>query len=260
MKQEKISTAEQPIKEYKKPFVLLVDGNTVSELTTSLILQRLDYHVFSVKTAEEALTVVSIASPQVVLTEISLPQMDGIGLLQKLKDEKKTESIPVIVYTRQQDPTLRQVCLQSGCSGYLNYPAPPDQLYEAIQVATEDTPRHFVRFQTSLDVIVGAEGMPGHQVRKEKVSALSVNGMYVNTVKPLPYGTILPFTIFFRDTPGGSIHVEGKVLYSYSYDGRVGAVKQPGMGVKFTQLRAADKVFIKSFIQEKLLEGIANII
>jgi CheY-like chemotaxis protein len=260
MKQEKTSAEEQPMKEHKKPFVLLVDGNLVSELTTSLMLQRLDYHVFSVKTAEEALTVISIASPQVVLTEISLPKMDGIGLLQKMKDEKRTENIPVIIYTRQQDPTLRQVCSQSGCSEFLNYPASPDQLYEAIQVATESTPRHFVRFQTSLDVIVGAEGAHTHQARKEKISALSVSGMYVNTVKPLPYGTILSFTIFLPDAPSGRIQVEGKVLYSYSYDGRVGAVKQPGMGVKFTRLHTDDRVLIKNFIQKKLMEGIANVI
>ena len=260
MKQAKTPNAQKQMKEHKKQFILVVDGNTVSELTTSIILQRLDYHVFAVKTAEEALTVISIASPQLVLTEVTLPQMNGIDLLQKLKEEKRTKNIPVIIYTRQQDPTIRQVCLKAGCAGYLISPAAPDQLYESIQRVTESTPRHFVRFHTYLDIIVGTEGIPGYRARKEKVSALSVNGMYVNTVKPLPFGTILPFTIFLRDTPGGSINIEGKVLYSYSYDGRVGIVKQPGMGIKFTKIRVEDQALIKSFIQEKLMEGIASVI
>jgi len=260
MKQEKTPNEQKQMEEHKKPFILIVDGNTVSGLTSSIMLQRLDYYVFSVKTAEEAITVISVAPPQLVLTEITLPQMNGIDLLRKLKEEKRSKEIPVIIYTRQQDPTIRQTCLQAGCSGYLTSPASPDQLYESIQMVTENTPRHFVRFHTSLEVIVGAEGIPGHRVRNEKVSALSVNGMYVSTVKPLPYGTILPFTIFLRDTPDGIINVEGKVLYSYSYDGRVGMVKQPGMGIKFTKIRIEDRARIKSFIQEKLMEGIANVI
>ena len=92
-------------------------------------------------------------------------------------------------------------------------------------------------------------------VRKEKITALSVNGMYVNTMKPLPFGTVFPFTIFLRNTADGGIYVEGKILYSH--DGRRGGVKQPGMGVRFTLIRPEDRYLIQSYIREKLMEGIA---
>jgi CheY-like chemotaxis protein len=258
MKKIKTTNLQSIGKEHKKLFVLLVDGNIVSQLTTSVILQRLDYHVFSVKTAEEALTVISMASPQIVLTDIALPQMGGIELLRRLKQEPRTRDIPVIFYTKQQDPALHQACAKEGCTAYLTYPADPDQLYEAIQQATEPTPRHFVRLHTSLEIIVGKEGIPGHRVRKERVNALSANGMFVNTEKLLPFGTVLPFTLFLENAPAGGIHVEGKVLYSH--DGRGSGAKQPGMGVTFTRVRPEDRDLIQTYICEKLTEGIAVII
>lgn len=258
MKKIKTTNAQSPVKEHKKLFVLAVDGNIVSQLTTSVILQRLDYHVFSVKTAEEALMVISIAYPNIILTEIALPQMSGIDFLRRLKQEPRTREVPVIFYTKQQDPALHQTCSEEGCAACLTYPADPDQLYEAIQQATETTPRHFVRLHTSLEIIVGQEGIPGHRVRKEQVSALSANGMFVNTEKLLPFGTVLPFTLFLENAPAGSIHIEGKVLYSH--DGRGGGAKQPGMGVTFTRIRPEDRYLIQTYICEKLTEGIAVII
>ena len=255
MEQSNVPHVHKQLKEHRKLLVLVVNNNMVSQFTTSVILQRLNYLVFTVKTAEEALTAISIASPQIVLTEIDLPNMDGIALLQRLKKEKGTKDIPVIIYTKHQDSATRQICSQAGCAGYLTYPANPNQLYETVQQVTEATPRHFVRLNTSLEIIVGKEGIPGHRVRKERITALSVNGMYVNTVNLLPYGTILPFTIFLQNTPEGSISLEGKVLYSH--DGKSGGVTQSGMGVSFTKVRPEDRIRIEKFIQEKLIEGIA---
>lgn len=243
--------------DHKNNLILVVDGNTISRFTTSIILQRLDYDIFSVKSAEEAIAIVAIAPPRLILTEIALPEMNGIDLLKKMKQEEPTKHIPIIIYTKMQGAAYRDACEQAGCAGYLLYPAEPNQLYEAIQEATEATPRHFVRLHAFLEVAVGAEGIPGHVVTRERITALSVNGMYVNTLKPLPYGTVLPFTIFLRNDKEGSISVEGKVLYSSSYDGRTGHVKQPGMGIKFSRIRPEDKELIAAYIKEKLMAGIA---
>ncbi len=256
MEQEK-NDAQKHRKEHTKPLILVVDGNMLSQFTTSVILQRLEYLVYPVKTAEEALAAISITPPSVVLSETALPQMSGLALLQRIKKDKGTKNIPVIIYTREHDLTARQVYLQAGCEGYLTYPADPNHLYEIIQQVTETTPRHFVRLSTHLEVAIGKKGASEHDSPRERVSALSVDGMYVSTVKPVPYGTILPFTLFLQDAPQGSISFEGKVLYSYSYDGRVGAVKQPGMGIKFTNILPEDRTLVKNYIQKKLMEGIA---
>jgi CheY-like chemotaxis protein len=241
----------------KNNLIIVVDGNTVSRFTTSIILQRLDYDVFSVKSAEEAIAVIAIAPPRLVLAEIALPEMNGIDLVKKLRQEKPTKDIPIIIYTKMQDAAYRNACEQAGCSRYLLYPAEPNKLYEAIQEVTEATPRHFVRLHAFLEVAVGAESIPGHVVTRERISALSINGMYVNMLKPLPYGTVMPFSIFLRGANERSIDVDGKVLYSSSYDSTTSNVKQPGMGIKFARITPQDQELIASYIQEKLMAGIA---
>ena len=247
------AVAQKP--ERKKPLVLVVNADCAGQFRTSIILQRLDYHVFSVKSAEDAQLIMELTLPRLIVTEVNLPRLNGIDFLRKVKKDPRTREIPVLVYTALKDQAYRQACMEAGCAGYISQPADPNILYEAVQKATEATPRHFVRLTTSLEVIIGTEGIPGHSVRKEKITALSENGMYVNTTKPLPYGTVLPFTIFLQSHSGRSIGVEGKVLYSH--DGSSGDVKQPGMGVKFTIIHQSDKDVIKAYIKAKLMEGIA---
>ena len=243
--------------EFRKKHVLVVDGNIASQFLTNLILQRLEYFSFPVKTGEDALALAttSFGRPDVVLTEITLPYMSGVELLKKLKQDPRTAAIPVLVYTTLQDPAHRQACEQAGCSGYLVQPVPDNQLYEAIQVATEEEPRRFVRLSTVLEVLVDTSGRSGKEPRKGKVSALSENGIYVNMVDPLPQGTQHQLTLLLHNGQGGDISIKGKVLYCH--DGKGGKVRQTGMGVKFTQIASVDSDKIKAFIREKLREGVA---
>ncbi len=237
--------------EREQQIVLVVDGDCARQFLTCVLLQRLGYHVFPVKTAEEALMIMELAVPLIVLTEIALPQMNGIDLLKQVKQNPRSRHVPVLVYTALKDATYRQACEKAGCAGFVTQPAEHNELYEAIQNATENTPRHFVRLTTSLDVVVEGTGREGG-ARNEKVTAISERGMYVRTPNPLPYGTTVPLTLYLESFARG-IRVEGKVLYSHSG----GDSKIPGMGVKFKQIRPEDREGIRVFIRRKLMEGIA---
>jgi CheY-like chemotaxis protein/Tfp pilus assembly protein PilZ len=239
----------------KKPLVLVIDGDPARMFITSIVLQRLDYHVATVNSAEDALMVLSLVQPQVILTEIALPSLSGIDLLKRIKTNSRTNAIPVIVYTHLEDPAYRQACFQAGCAGYLTDPVDPEQLFVAVQAATEHTPRHFVRLKTSLNVIIGKTGIPGFTVRTCQVSALSENGMFVSMDRPLQYGTMLPFTLHLNEKGTDTIALEGRVLYSRQ--GSEGQSRQPGMGVKFTAISEQDRSRLRSFLREQLMSGVA---
>jgi CheY-like chemotaxis protein len=240
--------------ELEKRIVLVVDGDCMRQFFTSVFLQRLNYHTFPVKTAEEALMIMDVTEPLLVMTEITLPQMSGLELLKSMKRNPRTERIPVLISTTLKDPAHQEACEKAGCAGYITQPADNNRLYEAIQRATETTPRRFVRLATSLDVIVeGAAQREGGA--KEQVTAISEYGMYVSTPAPLARGTIVPFTLFLDRSLAWGIRVEGKVLYS-NLSASPG--KAPGMGVKFTQIRPEDRESIRIFIGQKLMQGIAT--
>ena len=238
----------------EKRIVLVVDGDCMHQFLTSVFLQRLNYHAFPVKTAEEALMIMELTEPLLVMTEITLPKMNGIDLLKSIKRNPRTEKVPVLIYTALQAPFYQEACETAGCAGYVTQPADNNRIYEAIQRATEATPRSFVRLATSLDVIVeGAAQREGGE-KREQVTAISEFGMFVSTTTPLARWTIVPFTLFLDRSLAWGIRVEGTVLYSHA---SAGIGETPGMGVKFTQIRLEDRESIRVFIAKKLMQGIA---
>jgi two-component system alkaline phosphatase synthesis response regulator PhoP len=233
-----------------KKVILIVDGDAMSQFYTSVILQRFDYHVFPVRTAEEALMIMEVTMPLLIITEITLPKMSGVDLLTRLKKDPRTRDVPVLIYAAQKTQGQRDACIQAGCAGYLAHPADHNQLYEAVQKATETTPRHFVRLATWLDVIVST---PGVGDQSAFITAISEHGMFVGTPSPLPHGAAAMFTMQLPKLPNGGIQLQGKVLYSQSG----GPGKKPGMGVKFLQVKPEVSALIRTFIEIKLHEGLA---
>ncbi len=54
-----------------------------------------------------------------LVSDIHMPGMDGIELLQRVKADPRLKSIPVIMHTSSEDPADKAVCRELGCSEYL---------------------------------------------------------------------------------------------------------------------------------------------
>jgi CheY-like chemotaxis protein len=237
-------------KDREKQIVLIVDGDIMSQFYTGALLQRLNYQVFPVKTAEDALLIMELTVPLIVITELTLPKMSGIELLKHIKHDSRTRDVPVLIYTAVKASSYRDACMQAGCSGYLIHPADENQLFDAVQKATEKTPRHFVRLATWLDVIINT---PSESELGAKVTAISEHGMYVGTRNPLPMGTTAQFTVYLPKLATSGIKVQGQVLYSHANE----SAKSPGMGVKFLQVGPEVSALIREFVKDILSQGIA---
>jgi CheY-like chemotaxis protein len=103
-------------------YMLVVDSDPQGLVSLSRILQRFDYHVCTANTAEEALEMVTVAVPYLVITDMSLSGMNGFELIQYLKQEPATAGVPVIVKTGQLTPELDQMCRQAGAEACVQRP------------------------------------------------------------------------------------------------------------------------------------------
>ncbi len=246
-KKEHLETTQQ--------LILVIDNKPMRQFYTSIFLQRLKYHVIMTKTAEDALTFLSISIPWTIIANVDLPEMSGVDLLKKVKKDRRTQNIPFIIYTSNNDPNVKQRCEEAGCAAYLAHAAPLDELYVAIQEATEKKPRHFVRLTTYLDVVIG-ESLPNeNNGRRDYITALSEKGMFVNTDRPLALGSVHTFTFFLPTSTGWLFMIEGEVIYSHANSD---IKKLPGIGVKFLKIETSARELIREFIKETLLEGIAK--
>jgi len=244
-----IEFKEVKSEEPPKRLLIVVDSLPAHLFYTNILLQRLGYHIHALKTAEDALEIMHVASPVVILTEVSLAGMDGVAFLRKIKQDPKTSKVPVIVLSSSREQSMKNECLREGCAAYLQKPVDPDVLYGAIQKETKDS-RQFIRLKTKLNVKVGDEASANSLI-DDYVTALSEQGMFVSTLKPRPVDTEIPITIFFEDM---RIKVDGLVLYSFSRND--GPLKTPGMGVRFVRIDPDDQATIKSIITKEITRGL----
>ena len=235
----------------KKNYALLVDGYVRDLFATGMVLQRLDYDVFIVNSGEDALKIIEAALPDLIITELSLQQMSGLELLVNLKHDPRTKAIPIIIHTAIGDRKREDHCRASGCAAFLKKPVEPSVLYRAIQQATESTPRQYIRLRTLLPVRVSGLASQDEVSHTEYVSELSENGIFVHTLNPRQVNAALPVTILINSIP---VKVRAVVVYGVALS--PGLFKEPGMGMKFVEIRDTDRELIRNFIMGQIMKGI----
>ncbi len=230
--------------------VLAVDNSASMIFYLGTLLMRLGYKVTAARSAEEALRLMETVVPSLVLTEMSLPRMNGIGLLKRVQDTPRLKEVPVIILAYESDQGMKDTCLRAGCAAFLSKPIEPDVLYRAMQAATESVPRQNIRLATSLRVIVSGTVLGG-AARTEYATALSEGGIYIRTLYPQSVNTLAPLTLFIKDRV-----MKAKAVVLYSYAMGQGPFQEPGMGMKFVELAEEDMLFIRNFIKEQLTADI----
>jgi CheY-like chemotaxis protein len=229
--------------------VLVVDGSASLLFYIGLLLKRLEYRVMTARTAEEALGIIADVIPSIVLTDLALPTMNGINLLKRIKETPALQDISVVILTAESDPGVRDTCMRMGCTAYLAKPVDPESLFRTLQAASESVPRKNIRLRTSLKVIVGDGSVLGGSKRTEYATAISEDGLYVRTLYPQPRNAVTPLSIFLHDR-----EVRAKAVVLYTHDLDEGPFKEPGMGMRFTEMTDADRALVRQFIREQLTQ------
>lgn len=116
------------------PHVLIVDDYEDSRALCTEYLQFMGYRVSAAADGREAVRKAS-ARPDVIIMDLSLPQMDGWQAIRALKDDDVTRNIPVIVLTGHALSGLRERALEAGCAGFLTKPCLPPDLLEEVRRA-----------------------------------------------------------------------------------------------------------------------------
>lgn len=241
------------IPDRRKGYALLVDGYVKDLFATGMIFQRLDYEVFITNSGEDALRIIGAALPDLVITELSLQQMSGLELLVRLKDDPETRDIPVIVQTAMGDRKREEHCLASGCAAFLKKPVEIDELYCAIQTATEAKPRRHIRLRTLLPVRIGGE-VPSEAANSvEFVSELSENGIFVRTMNPRPVDAVVPVNLIIQ-----SMAVKFKAAVVRKIEMSPGLFKEPGMGMRVVEISDTSRELLRNFIKGQIMKEVAT--
>ncbi|MBW2650712.1 MAG: response regulator [Deltaproteobacteria bacterium] len=104
-----------------------------------LLLKTLEWHGYTVKTAGngvEALEMAQKEMPDVIISDVLMPVMDGFQLCRNVKKDKKLKGIPVIFYSATySDKESKKLALDLGAAAYILKPIEPGELVRIIEDA-----------------------------------------------------------------------------------------------------------------------------
>lgn len=105
--------------------VLVVDDELDSLEVVTLVLSHHDATVHTATTGLEGLRIAREIEPTFILTDLSMPEMDGWEMLFKLKEDLRTAVIPVVAVTAHAMHGDRERALAAGFDYYLTKPISP---------------------------------------------------------------------------------------------------------------------------------------
>lgn len=224
--------------------VMVVDSNPHQLAYHAMLLQRFAYRVCSAPDSAQALEMAAREAPSLIITELDLPQMNGLDLFHQLRQEPRTAAIPVIAVTGNGDYGTEARCLRAGFTACLGKPLGAEELYRTVQAAIEPVPRTSLRIHARLPVTVN--NVPLDCVEGECASVLSEHGMYIRTLKPHPPNSRLAVQIALK---GRTISADAVVLYSHRFG--EGPFGETGMGLKFARIAPQDQEYLRLFIRNE---------
>lgn len=116
-----------------KKRILLVEDNVATVDVMRQELEFLGYDVTVAKNGIEAVEMASSELPDLIVMDIRMPKMDGFQAAGQIRENPKTQAIPILAATAKALPGDREKCLQSGCDDYIAKPFTHRELGAAIE-------------------------------------------------------------------------------------------------------------------------------
>jgi two-component system cell cycle response regulator DivK len=111
-----------------KAKVLYIEDNPDNMTLVRRVLEIEGYEVIAAENGKEGLSKAFNNSPDIIITDINLPDIDGYEITDTLKKDKKTAHIPIIAMTANVMKKDRESIFQAGCDGFISKPIDIDEL------------------------------------------------------------------------------------------------------------------------------------
>ena len=108
--------------------VLVVDDHEDTRQMSLLVLSSQGFHASAAAGADDAFVRACEEQPDVIVTDLAMPDGDGWELIQKLSSDPRTKKIPVVMLTACATEQVRERAAREGLAGFFFKPCPPDAL------------------------------------------------------------------------------------------------------------------------------------
>src|SRR5882672_1121809 len=155
------------------PKILVIDDEADMRFAVRMLLERSGHTVFEADNGDAALSRIDEGVPDLVLLDMRLPGMDGIQILQKIREKQK--DLPIIMVTGYGNVELAEQALQLGADHYLSKPFHNKELIDVIGQILQK--RGYVLPERPADPVESAETPPDTSSEEVQEDRRPVNAL-----------------------------------------------------------------------------------
>ncbi|HOC59621.1 MAG TPA: response regulator [Smithellaceae bacterium] len=113
--------------------IMTVDDSASVRQMVSFTLRQAGYEVLEACDGQDALDKMSGKTVHMVLTDLNMPRLDGIGLIQGVRSKPTGKFIPIVMLTTESQIEKKQKGKDAGATGWIVKPFKPEQLLAVVK-------------------------------------------------------------------------------------------------------------------------------
>ena len=130
----KVTSAAPVLEAQLAPLVMVVDDSLTMRKVLSRTLEREGYRVITAKDGMDAIQVLQENMPDIMLTDIEMPRMDGFELVRNVRDDEKTKTLPIVIISSRTAEKHRNLAKEIGVNAFLGKPVQDDELITQVSI------------------------------------------------------------------------------------------------------------------------------
>ena len=112
--------------------ILHIEDNLENRVLIRRLLMSEDYEVLEAENGHQAMDILAVTTPHLILMDINMPDIDGYALTSDLKSRPNFSKVPIVAVTANVMRGDREKVFKSGCNGYIEKPIDVDHFLDQI--------------------------------------------------------------------------------------------------------------------------------
>lgn len=113
--------------------VLTVDDSRSMRDMLKLALSSAGFTVLQAEDGQHGLEVLTTSKPDVIVTDINMPRMDGFAFIENVRSARTHTGVPILVLSTESDVEKKQRARAAGATGWIVKPFDPVKLVDAVR-------------------------------------------------------------------------------------------------------------------------------
>ena len=116
-----------------KKRILIVEDTKTIVMVEKMMLSGQGYEIKTAENGAKGLEMAKTVDPDLILLDVMMPEMDGLEMCRRLRNDPKTAEVPVIMVTTRGEPEQVEEAFLAGCTDYVTKPIDKIELLEKVE-------------------------------------------------------------------------------------------------------------------------------